>query len=138
MMYLNLVTYLSEDILTKVDRACMAVSLEARMPFLDHRLVDFAWRLPLEFKIQRGQNKKILCLALARYDPHHLFERPKMGLDVPLGEWLREPLRPWAEGLLDPTELRKQGIFNPTPIRQKWMEHLRGQRDRATQLWSVL
>jgi len=138
MMYLDLVTYLSEDILTKVDRASMAVSLEAQVPFLDHRLVDFAWRLPQDFKIHRGQGKRILRSILTRYVPPRLFERPKMGFDVPLGEWLRGPLRPWAEELLDPTELREQGIFNPTPIRQKWMEHLRGQRDRATQLWSVL
>src|SRR2546425_3850930 len=138
MMYMDLVTYLPEDILTKVDRASMAVSLEARVPFLDHRLVDFAWRLPLEFKIHRGQSKRILRLVLARYVPPHLFERSKMGFDVPLGEWLRGPLRPWAEELLDPTELQKQGIFDPAPIRQKWTEHLRGPRDRATQLWSVL
>ena len=138
MMYLDLVTYLPEDILTKVDRASMAVGLEARVPFLDHRLVDFAWRLPLEFKIHRGHSKRILRLVLARYVPPHLFERPKMGFDMPLGEWLRGPLRPWVEELLDPTELHKQGIFNPVPIQQKWTEHLRGKRDRAKQLWSVL
>ena len=138
MMYMDLVTYLPEDILTKVDRASMAVGLEARVPFLDHRLVDFAWRLPLEFKTHGSQSKRILRQVLARYVPPHLFERPKMGFDVPLGEWLRGPLRPWVEELLKPSELQTQGIFRPAPIREKWMEHVDGKRDRTTQLWSVL
>jgi len=138
MMYMDLVTYLPEDILTKVDRASMAVSLEARVPLLDYRLVEFAWRLPLDFKIHRGQGKRILRLILARYVPPRLFERPKMGFNIPLGQWLRGPLRPWAEELLNPTKLQEQGIFNPAPIQQKWMEHLSGKRNRATQLWEIL
>jgi asparagine synthase (glutamine-hydrolysing) len=138
MMYMDLMTYLPEDTLTKVDRASMAVGLEARVPFLDHRIVDFAWRLPVEFKVHRGESKRILRLVLARYVPPRLFERPKIGFDAPLGGWLRGPLRPWVEELLDPSELEKQGIFNPAPIRQVWREHLRGKRDRAKQLWSVL
>jgi asparagine synthase (glutamine-hydrolysing) len=138
MMYMDLVTYLPEDILTKVDRASMAVSLEARVPLLDYRLVEFAWQLPLDFKIYQGQGKRILRLILARYVPPRLFERPKMGFNIPLGKWLRGPLRPWAEELLDPTELQEHGIFNPAPIRQKWMEHLSGKQNRATQLWGIL
>jgi asparagine synthase (glutamine-hydrolysing) len=138
MMYMDLVTYLPEDILTKVDRASMAVSLEARVPLLDYRLVEFAWRLPLDFKIHRGQGKRILRLILARYVPPRLFERPKMGFNIPLSKWLCGPLRPWAEELLNPTKLQTQGIFNPAPIRQKWMEHLSGKRNRATQLWGIL
>jgi asparagine synthase (glutamine-hydrolysing) len=138
MMYMDLVTYLPEDILAKVDRASMAVSLEARVPILDYRLVEFAWRLPLAFKIHRGQGKRILRMILARYVPSRLFERPKMGFNVPLGRWLRGPLRPWAEDLLDPTALQKQGIFNPAPIRQTWADHLSGKRNRATQLWAIL
>jgi asparagine synthase (glutamine-hydrolysing) len=138
MMYMDLVTYLPEDVLAKVDRASMAVSLEGRVPFLDPRVVDFAWRLRPEFKLHRGESKRILRLVLGRYVPPRLFERPKMGFDVPVGEWLRGPLRPWAEELLDPATLQKHGIFNPAPVRQTWMEHVRGQRDRTNRLWSVL
>jgi asparagine synthase (glutamine-hydrolysing) len=138
MMYMDLVTYLPEDILTKVDRASMAVSLEARVPLLDYRLVEFAWRLPLDFKIHRGQGKRILRAILARYIPPRLFERPKMGFNIPLGQWLRGPLRPWAEELLDPAQLQAQGILNPAPIRQKWLEHVSGKQNRAMQLWGIL
>lgn len=138
MMYVDLVTYLPEDILTKLDRASMAVSLEARVPLLDYRLVEFAWRLPLEFKIHQGQGKRILQLILSRYVPPRLFERPKMGFGLPLGQWLRGPLRPWAEELLDATELREQGVFNPVPVRQAWMEHLHGKQNRAIELWGIL
>jgi asparagine synthase (glutamine-hydrolysing) len=100
--------------------------------------VEFAWQLPLDFKIYQGQGKRILRLILARYVPPRLFERPKMGFNMPLGKWLRGPLRPWAEELLDPTALQERGIFNPAPIRQKWMEHLSGKQNRATQLWGIL
>jgi asparagine synthase (glutamine-hydrolysing) len=138
MMYMDLVTYLPEDILAKVDRASMAVSLEARVPLLDYRLVELAWRLPLAYKIHRGQGKRILRLILARYVPSRLFERPKMGFNVPLGVWLRGPLRPWAEELLAPAALREHGLFDPAQIRQTWLEHLSGKRNRASQLWGVL
>jgi asparagine synthase (glutamine-hydrolysing) len=138
MMYMDLVNYLPEDILTKLDRAGMASSLEGRVPFLDYRLVEFAWRLPLDFKIHDGQGKRILRSILARYVPRHLFERPKMGFNVPLHQWLRGPLRPWVEELLDPVKLRQQGIFNPAPIRQAWTEHLSGKRNWAMKLWVIL
>ena len=138
MMYMDLVNYLPEDILTKLDRASMATSLEARVPFLDYRLVEFAWRLPLDFKIYRGQGKRILRLILARYIPSRLFERPKMGFCLPLDQWLRGPLRPWGEELLDSTKLRQQGIFNPVPVRQAWTEHLSGKQNWAMKLWGIL
>ena len=138
MMYIDLVTYLPEDILTKLDRASMAVSLEAREPFLDYRLVEFTLQLPLDFKIHRGQAKRLLRSILTHYVPPRLFERPKMGFGLPFGQWLRGPLRPGAEELLDTTKLREQGVFNPTPIRQAWTEHLHGKRNRAAQLWGIL
>jgi len=138
MMYMDLVSYLPEDILTKLDRASMAVSLEARVPLLDYRLVEFAWRLPLEFKIDRGQSKRILRSILSRYVPARFFERPKMGFGLPLGQWLRGPLRPWVEELLDASKLRQEGVLNPAPIGQAWREHLDGKRSRATELWGVL
>ncbi len=116
----------------------MAVSLEARVPFLDYRLVEFIWQLPLDFKIDRGQTKRILRSILTRYVPPRLFERPKMGFNLPLGQWLRGPLRPWAEELLDGTKLRQQGVLNPTPVSQAWKEHLDGKQNRATELWGVL
>jgi asparagine synthase (glutamine-hydrolysing) len=138
MMFMDLVTYLPEDILAKVDRASMAVSLEARVPLLDYRLVEFAWRLPVAFKVHRGQSKRILRLILSRYVPSHLFERPKMGFNVPLGAWLRGPLRAWAEALLAPAALQEHGLFNPILIRRTWMEHLSETQDRANQLWGIL
>ena len=138
MMYMDLVNYLPEDILTKLDRASMATSLEARVPFLDYRLVEFAWRLPLNFKIYRGQGKHLLRVVLARYIPSQLFERPKMGFCLPLDQWLRGPLRPWVEELLNPTRLQQEGIFNPAPIRQAWMEHLSEKQNCAMKLWGIL
>jgi asparagine synthase (glutamine-hydrolysing) len=138
MMYVDLVSYLPEDILTKLDRASMAISLEGRVPFLDYRLVEFAWRLPLNFKIHQGQGKRILQSLLARYVPQRLFDRPKMGFSVPLHQWLRGPLRGWVEELLEPVRLQQQGMFSPAPIRQTWMEHLRGERNWAMKLWGIL
>jgi asparagine synthase (glutamine-hydrolysing) len=138
MMYMDLVNYLPEDILTKLDRAAMATSLEGRVPFLDYRLVEFAWRLPIDFKIHQGQGKRILRSILARYVPRHLFERPKMGFSVPMHQWLRGPLRPWVEELLDPTRLRQECIFDPAPIRQAWVEHLSGKHNWAMKLWGIL
>ncbi len=138
MMATDLVTWLPDDVLAKVDRATMSVSLESRVPLLDHRIVEFAWKLPLSSKLGGGSTKRLLRSVLARHVPIELFERPKRGFNIPVGEWLRGPLRDWAEALLSEARLREGGVFDPKSIRLGWHQHLDGGRDLQLPLWTVL
>jgi asparagine synthase (glutamine-hydrolysing) len=137
MMYRDAVTYLPGDILAKLDRASMAVGLETRLPLLDHRVAEVAARIPLGTKIQGGVGKQVMRKLLFRHVPPSLIERPKTGFAVPIGEWLRGPLRPWAEELLDPKSLSERG-FDPAPVRARWEAHLERRGDWAASLWFVL
>ncbi len=138
MAFLDGMTYLPDDILTKVDRASMAVGLEVRVPLLDHEVVELAWNMPLALKYRDGERKWLLKQLLYRYVPKTLMERPKMGFGVPLEAWLRGPLREWAEDLLAPDSMRAEGYLNPDPIRRRWDEHCSGARNWQTSLWAVL
>ena len=138
MMYCDAVSYLPDDILCKVDRAAMGVSLETRVPFLDHRVAALAARIPLSMKLRRGTGKRILRKLLYREAPRELFERPKAGFGVPVGEWIKGPMRDWAEELLDPRRIEFEGWFNAAAVTNRWRQHLEGSGDFTAALWSIL
>jgi asparagine synthase (glutamine-hydrolysing) len=138
MMARDTLTYLTDDILCKVDRAAMACSIETRVPFLDHRVVELAWRLPQHMKVRGNTGKWAMRQLLYKYVPRELIERPKVGFAVPIGQWMRCQLRDWAEDLLNEKKLREQGYLNPKPLRRRWEEHLSGRRDHTSSLWAIL
>lgn len=138
MMFRDSISYLPDDILCKVDRAAMANSLETRVPFLDHRVAELAWRLPISMKIRGNQGKWALRQLLYQQVPRALIERPKAGFALPIGQWLRGPLRDWAEHLLDPQRIETEGYFAPQLVHNVWQQHLAGRQDNSSRLWSVL
>lgn len=138
MQYIDMDSFLPDDILVKVDRAAMAVSLETRVPLLDYRVVEFAWRTPVMMKLHDNQGKWLLRKVAYRYVPRQLLERPKKGFSVPIDQWICGPLRDWAESLLDESRLRNDGLFDPAPIRAIWRDHLAGTRNSNSLLWDIL
>ena len=138
MVYLDLMTYHPDDILQKVDRASMHLSLETRVPFLDHDIIEFVMKLPIDFKLKKNQGKHLLRKVLYKYVPREIMERPKMGFSIPLGEWLREPLKDWADDFINADRLKREGYFDPIPIHKMWDEHLSGRANWGHQLWNML
>ncbi len=138
MMYMDMTSYLTDDILVKVDRASMAASLETRAPLLDHKVIEYAWRVPISMKVDHNGGKLLLKSLLERYVPRSFYDRPKQGFGIPHGEWIKGPLKDWAEALLDEERLKQEGFFHPAAIRQKWEEHLSGGKDWSYALWGIL
>jgi asparagine synthase (glutamine-hydrolysing) len=138
MMYLDLIGFMSDDILVKVDRASMGVSLEVRSPLLDHRIVEFAWSLPISLRIGPDGGKRVVRELLARYVPREMTDRPKAGFNVPVGEWLRGPLRDWAEELLAPARVEQQGLLDNRAVQRLWQQHQSGWRNHKNLVWSIL
>ena len=137
-MVLDQITYLPNDILVKVDRTSMASSIEARVPFLDHRLIEYSWKIPHSLKYRNGKSKWILRKILKNYVPENLTDRPKKGFGIPLNDWLRGPLRDWAENLLSEKKLKNEGFFNPKLIRNKWEDYISNKNESHYDLWNVL
>ena len=137
-MFADINLYMVDDILTKVDRASMSTSLESRVPLLDHRIVEFALKLPLHYKIKSGKSKYILRKVLEKYVPNELTKRPKMGFGVPIDSWLQGPIKEWAESLINPSKIKNQGYLNSDLIQKIWQEHLSGERNWQAKLWNVL
>jgi asparagine synthase (glutamine-hydrolysing) len=137
-MHLDFLDYLPNDILVKLDRACMAVSLEGRIPLLDYRIIEFAWRLPLKSKVSQGSGKHLLREVLYRHVPRELIERPKRGFGIPLADWLRGPLRDWAETLLAPERIKAEGFFDSATVNNYWTRHIEADENHTERIWPIL